>query len=226
MAASATTAQRGNTADLRRLCAAQRSVRELPQGAGSRPMWLQAFGRGTGQLRITFHGNGVAHVASVSCPTGVAPEVAAAPGRMPAPTRCGVGPTSASRGPMTSLTGTPSSTSTLRDCPNLSRSWPACSRISIDHLGLSAAGLPRLLDAVDRGIRVKATGFGRLSLNVADALRRIDAVNPQALMFGTDLPGTRAPRAFTAEDLDVISDTLGDDASQRLSDNARSWYRI
>lgn len=65
-----------------------------------------------------------------------------------------------------------------------------------------------------------------MSLNVADALRRIDAVNPQALMFGTDLPGTRAPRAFTAEDLDVISDTLGDDASQRLSDNARSWYRI
>ncbi len=61
-----------------------------------------------------------------------------------------------------------------------------------------------------------------MSLNVADALRRIDAV----LMFGTDLPGTRAPRAFTAEDLDVISDTLGDDASQRLSDNARSWYRI
>ena len=99
-------------------------------------------------------------------------------------------------------------------------------RVSIDHLGLTSDGLTPLLDGVDRGMRVKATGFGRLHLDIADALRRIDAVNPQALLFGTDLPGTRAPRAFTAADLDVISETLGDTAMQRLGENARTWYRV
>ncbi|MHA7657328.1 amidohydrolase family protein [Mycobacterium sp. ML2] len=109
--------------------------------------------------------------------------------------------------------------------PELAPRLARLPRVSIDHLGLSAAGLPHLLDAVDRGLRVKATGFGRLQLDVADALRRIDAVNPQALLFGTDLPGTRAPRVFAREDLDLIATTLGDTALQRLSANARTWYR-
>ncbi|KAA1243553.1 amidohydrolase family protein [Mycobacterium simiae] len=110
--------------------------------------------------------------------------------------------------------------------PELARQLALLPRVSIDHLGLTSSGLPQLLDAVDRGIRVKATGFGRLKLDVADTVRRIDAVNPQALLFGTDLPGTRAPRAFTAADLDLISDALGDTALQRLSANARIWYRL
>src|SRR5690606_17477003 len=45
--------------------------------------------------------------------------------------------------------------------------------LSVDHLGMSEEGLPYLLDLVDRGARVKATGFGRVSMNVADTLRRI-----------------------------------------------------
>lgn len=114
------------------------------------------------------------------------------------------------------------------DAARLPELAPQLSRlplVSVDHLGLTGAGLPHLLDAVDRGIRVKATGFGRLQLDIADALRRIDAVNPHALLFGTDLPGTRAPRAFSAADLDLITDTLGATALRRLSANARSWYR-
>ncbi|MCV7079165.1 amidohydrolase family protein [Mycobacterium szulgai] len=109
--------------------------------------------------------------------------------------------------------------------PELTPQLSKLPRVSVDHLGLSHPGLPHLLDAVDRGIRVKATGFGRLKLDIADALRRVDAVNPHALLFGTDLPGTRAPRAFTMADLNLITDTLGDTALQRLSENARSWYR-
>jgi predicted TIM-barrel fold metal-dependent hydrolase len=98
--------------------------------------------------------------------------------------------------------------------------------VSIDHLGMSTRGLPYLLNLVDRGVRVKATGFGRTTISdVGDVLRQIHAVNPQALMFGTDLPGTRARRAFEIHDLDVIADAVGDDLPAVMGGNARAWYR-
>lgn len=98
--------------------------------------------------------------------------------------------------------------------------------LSIDHLGMSEEGLPFLLDLVDRGARVKATGFGRVSMNVADTLRRIHAVNPEALMFGTDLPGTRAGRPFRDSDVELICDVVGTDMFAVLEDNARAFYRL
>lgn len=107
--------------------------------------------------------------------------------------------------------------SVLRDLP----------KISIDHLGLSSAGLPSLLKLVERGVRVKATGFGRVDFDVACALRALYACNPDALIFGTDLPSTRAPRPFCAADLDLIVDTLGETAAKTvLWDNAANWYRL
>ncbi|MEV6556469.1 amidohydrolase family protein [Nocardia sp. NPDC051756] len=96
----------------------------------------------------------------------------------------------------------------------------------IDHLGMSDEGLPYLLDLVDRGARVKATGFGRVALSVPDTLRRIHAVNPEALMFGTDLPGTRAGRPFQDSDVDLICDVVGTDMFAVLEDNARAFYRL
>ncbi|MFC4604878.1 amidohydrolase family protein [Rhodococcus kronopolitis] len=99
--------------------------------------------------------------------------------------------------------------------------------VSIDHLGMSTRGLPYLLNLVERGAKVKATGFGRATIDdVGDALRRVHAVNPEALMFGTDLPGTRARRAFEAADLDLIADAVGDDLDAVLGGNARAFYRI
>ncbi|WP_454196328.1 amidohydrolase family protein [Nocardia sp. Marseille-Q1738] len=98
--------------------------------------------------------------------------------------------------------------------------------LSVDHLGMSEEGLPFLLDLVDRGARVKATGFGRVAMNVADTLRRIHAVNPEALMFGTDLPGTRAGRPFEDSDVDLICDVVGTDMYAVLEDNARAFYRL
>ncbi|KAA8890149.1 amidohydrolase family protein [Nocardia colli] len=96
----------------------------------------------------------------------------------------------------------------------------------IDHLGMSDEGLPYLLDLVDRGARVKATGFGRVAMSVPDTLRRIHAVNPEALMFGTDLPGTRAGRPFQDSDVDLICDVVGTDMFAVLEDNARAFYRL
>lgn len=93
--------------------------------------------------------------------------------------------------------------------------------LSIDHLGHHHAGLPAVLRLVEGGARVKATGFGRVDLDVRAALRAIAAVDPAALMFGTDLPSTRAPRPFDPADLDTVREAAGPAA---LGDNARAFY--
>ncbi|MFI7582424.1 amidohydrolase family protein [Kocuria sp. M1N1S27] len=100
-------------------------------------------------------------------------------------------------------------------------------RAGVDHLGMSAAGLPRLLELVRHGVKVKATGFGRVDLDVRETLVRIHAVDPTALLFGTDLPGTRAPRPFRVGDTELVVDALGrDDAAAVLHHNAAAWYGL
>ncbi|MCB1754789.1 MAG: amidohydrolase family protein [Gammaproteobacteria bacterium] len=100
-------------------------------------------------------------------------------------------------------------------------------KVSIDHLGLSGKGLPDLLRLAEHGVRVKATGFGRVNFDVAAALKQLWQCNPEALMFGTDLPSTRAPRAFQAADITLISEALGDEAAARvLRDNALAFYGV
>ncbi|WP_020165762.1 amidohydrolase family protein [Methyloversatilis discipulorum] len=98
-------------------------------------------------------------------------------------------------------------------------------KVSIDHLGLTAEGFDDLLWLVERGIKVKATGFGRCDFDVAEALRRIDAVNPEALMFGTDLPCTRAPRVFRAEDINLLVARIDGYEGRALRDNAMTFFR-
>jgi predicted TIM-barrel fold metal-dependent hydrolase len=87
-------------------------------------------------------------------------------------------------------------------------------RLSVDHLGLDAAALPVLQRL---GCMVKATGFGRVDLDVEATLRALD---PSKLMFGTDLPGTRARRPYETRDLDLVAAI----APQALGDNARAFY--
>ncbi|MET0047071.1 MAG: amidohydrolase family protein [Sedimenticola sp.] len=99
-------------------------------------------------------------------------------------------------------------------------------RVSIDHLGLSKDGLATLLRLVERGVHVKATGFGRVDFDVKAALRDLHAANPNALMFGTDLPSTRAPRPYGDDDLSLVIDALGEDQADRvLYRNALEFYR-
>ena len=99
-------------------------------------------------------------------------------------------------------------------------------RLVIDHLGLSEEGLPILLALVEHGVTVKATGFGRVALDVAAAMAAIVAINPAALIFGTDLPSTRARRPFAPSDIDLVIETLGPEIARRvLHDNAVALYR-
>lgn len=97
--------------------------------------------------------------------------------------------------------------------------------ISIDHLGLSEEGLPHVLKLVDQGVRVKATGFGRVELHVKNALQQIYDTNPDALMFGTDLPSTRAKRRFERADIELIQSIFDEKATDKiLYTNAQKWY--
>ncbi len=99
--------------------------------------------------------------------------------------------------------------------------------VSIDHLGLSAEGLPVLLRLAERGVRIKACGFGRVDFAVPAVLKDIHSANPDALMFGTDLPSTRAPRPFEPSDVDLVVEALGDAGGQKaLWSNAAAFYRV
>jgi predicted TIM-barrel fold metal-dependent hydrolase len=100
-------------------------------------------------------------------------------------------------------------------------------QLCIDHLGMTEAGLPVLLDLVAAGCKVKATGFGRVQLDVPKALERIARANPDALVFGTDIPSTRAKRPFTPADIDLVEQVLGPDlAHKAFWDNPRVLYRV
>ncbi|MBJ6750896.1 amidohydrolase family protein [Geomonas anaerohicana] len=113
-----------------------------------------------------------------------------------------------------------------RELPELAPVLAKLPAVSIDHLGLSASGLPDLLALVERGVHVKATGFGRVDFDVAGAVRDICRANPDALMFGTDLPSTRAPRPYRDQDLTLIIDTLDIDLARKvLCTNAIQFYR-
>src|SRR5699024_11371225 len=109
--------------------------------------------------------------------------------------------------------------------PDIASTIERLPAVSIDHLGLSKAGLPHLLKLVDKGIRVKATGFGLVELDVQNALKSIYDVNPDALMLGTDLPSTRANRPFKFKDVELIHYIFDEQAARKiLYTNAYQWY--
>ncbi|MCD8824092.1 amidohydrolase family protein [Mammaliicoccus sciuri] len=113
-----------------------------------------------------------------------------------------------------------------KNLPDIEETILSLPAISIDHLGLSKEGLPNLLRLVDKGVHVKATGFSRVDLNVQDTLKEIYHANPDALMFGTDLPSTRAPKRFTSKDIQFVQDTFDEAAANKIFyQNAKEWYR-
>lgn len=114
-----------------------------------------------------------------------------------------------------------------RELATLKPTLLALPAVSIDHLGLCGEGFATLLDLAAGGVRVKATGFGRVDFDVAPALRQLVRANPVALMFGTDLPSTRAPRPYADADYHLVCDSLdAEDARRVLCDNALAFYRI
>lgn len=115
------------------------------------------------------------------------------------------------------------------DARDLQPVAPVLSRlpaVSIAHLGLSQEGLPTLLELAENGMKVKATGFGRATLDVPAALRDLSRANPHCLMFGSDLPSQRARRPFDPSDIDLIRESLDGEILDRvLFLNAVEFYR-
>lgn len=100
-------------------------------------------------------------------------------------------------------------------------------KVSIDHLGLTKEGLPKVFALAEKGVRVKASGFGRTDLDVQTALLGIAERNPDSLLFGTDLPCTRSPVPFSEEDLELVRDTFdGEILNKVLYRNAVEFYGL
>ena len=113
--------------------------------------------------------------------------------------------------------------SDLKELSGLVRSLPA---VSIAHLGLTKDGFDELLKLVENGnVVVKATGFGRLDFDPVWAIKEILSVREDAVVFGTDLPSTRAKRPFSWQDLRLIANNLPQDLLKRvLWNNACKFY--
>ncbi|GHO41949.1 amidohydrolase family protein [Ktedonospora formicarum] len=113
-----------------------------------------------------------------------------------------------------------------RDLSSLAPRLLDLPKVCIDHLGLSREGFPELLRLVERGVYVKASGFGRVNMDVPTALREITRRNPHALLFGTDLPCTRSPRTFQDADVTLVLETLGEEmAHNAFIKNALALYK-
>ena len=104
---------------------------------------------------------------------------------------------------------------------------PGLPKVAIDHLAISDTNLEILLSLLRDALAIKATGFGRLDLNVNDTLRKIHEANPNVLMFGTDLPSTRARKVYSDQDFYSVIEVLGEyEAEKVFSHNALKFYGL
>ncbi|KAB8039870.1 2-pyrone-4,6-dicarboxylate hydrolase [Silvanigrella paludirubra] len=116
------------------------------------------------------------------------------------------------------------------DSTNLKDLIPKISKLkkfSIDHLGLSKEGLEFLKKLVEKGGIVKATGFGRINFDPIKAIHELIKINPNSVIFGTDLPSTRAPIPFSENDVKkIINNFETNDIHNILLNNAKYFYNI
>ncbi len=113
-----------------------------------------------------------------------------------------------------------------RELANLFDRLVGLPAVAIDHLGLSRSGFSMLVQLVERGGYIKVSGFGRIDFDPRQAMDDFASVNADALLFGTDLPSTRARRPFRNQDLDLVVEVLGSEIAEKvLYRNAVSLYR-
>jgi predicted TIM-barrel fold metal-dependent hydrolase len=113
------------------------------------------------------------------------------------------------------------------DLPDLEPTLAGLPQVSVDHLEMSDDTTGALLRLVECGMVFKATGFGRIQVSDPDKLMRaVVGVNPAALIFGSDLPSTRAATPFRDTDLERIATAIGaEHVPAVLAHNARNLYR-
>ena len=98
--------------------------------------------------------------------------------------------------------------------------------VSVDHLGLNKSGFKLLTKLAEKGVKIKATGFSRVDFDISTALKELYSANPESLMFGSDLPSTRAPKPYSDNDFTLVADTLCEAAAIKVfSKNAIEFYK-
>ncbi|MBM7608936.1 putative TIM-barrel fold metal-dependent hydrolase [Lysinibacillus composti] len=101
-------------------------------------------------------------------------------------------------------------------------------KVSIDHLGMHKCSIDQLKKIVNADIPIRLTGFGRIGYE-RDEVRELIPIlyreNPSSLMFGSDLPSTRANYRFSSNDIELIKETVGKEAQDRIFfRNGEKWY--
>ncbi|WP_159649652.1 amidohydrolase family protein [Erysipelothrix aquatica] len=104
----------------------------------------------------------------------------------------------------------------------------ALPKASIDHMGLSYESLPTLKKLLSEDIAIRISGFGRIDYTndeIVLAIRELYEINEELLIFGSDIPSTRAKRPFMLRDVQMITDALGAEAANKvLFENGLKWY--
>lgn len=101
-------------------------------------------------------------------------------------------------------------------------------KVSIDHLGMHKCSIEKLKKIVNADIPIRLTGFGRVGYE-RDEIRELITIlyseNPSSLIFGSDLPSTRANYRFSTKDIQLIKETVGSEAQDKIFfQNGESWY--
>lgn len=102
-------------------------------------------------------------------------------------------------------------------------------KTSVDHLGMRRA-TDRLKRLLASGVPVRVTGFGRIEYEregLKELLPELWKENPNGLMFGTDLPSTRASYRFADRDIKLVEDAFENDSSitnKIFYQNGMNWY--
>lgn len=111
------------------------------------------------------------------------------------------------------------------DLNNIILSLP---KVSIDHMGMGKKSVDLLKNYVSHGIPIRVTGFGRIAYSkeeLRSVLIELYAENPQALIFGSDLPSTRASFRFSEEHVSFIEEIFNEVSAQNiLYKNGIKWY--
>jgi len=105
------------------------------------------------------------------------------------------------------------------DARNIEDLYPFLSRIPklvIDHLGMNQVESDKIRLLVETGTIFKATGFGRINMDPIPVMKEMLAINPGSVIFGTDLPGTRARRPILRSDIELIESNFTEKESQLI----------
>ena len=80
---------------------------------------------------------------------------------------------------------------------------------------MTVEGFEDLKALVKQGVYVKATGFGRIEVEPI-AIKELIDINPDAIMFGTDLPSTRAKRPFSEQDIELTQKHFDEETQEKI----------